>query len=54
LLNNKYHLSIAGENNLQNGVYKAVLFYDTVELIFYKNNQEIQRVSLRLSVYPLV
>ena len=46
MLNNKYHLTIAGTDNLQQGVYKAVLFYDTVELIIYKNNQENQRASL--------
>jgi hypothetical protein len=46
LSNNQYHLTIAGADNLQQGIYKAVLFYDTVELVVYKNNEEIQRASL--------
>jgi hypothetical protein len=42
----QYQLTIADDKNLQRGVYKAVLFYDTVTLRFFKNNQEMKCVSL--------
>lgn len=49
--NNKYHITIAGSSHLERGVFKAVLFYDTIELIFFKSDtegekKEIKRVSL--------
>ncbi|RTZ66687.1 MAG: hypothetical protein DSZ29_02410 [Aquificaceae bacterium] len=35
-MNNKYTLSITSHDNFYRGVYKAVLFYDQIELIFFE------------------
>ena len=49
-MNNKYTLSIASHDNFYRGIYKAVLFYDQIELIFFEEIEgrlkQVKRVSL--------
>ena len=42
----QYSLSIAGKNNIHQGVHNAVIFDDALELVFYNDTKEIKRVSL--------
>ncbi len=44
--NAHYRLSIANSDHLQRGVHRSLLFYDKLELVFYKNDEEIKRASL--------
>ncbi len=39
-------LTIAGKDNLESGVHKAVIFDDALELVFSQNNDVIKTVSL--------
>ena len=42
----RYSLQIAGKTNLHDGIHKAVIFDDALELVLYEDNKVIQRVSL--------
>lgn len=44
--NKNTRLTISGFDHLQRGVYRSLLFYDTLELIFFQGDKEIKRVSL--------
>ena len=49
-----YKLTIAGRDNLENGVFKAIVFEDALELAFFKNNTLIKTANLapdRASAY---
>ena len=42
----KYSLQIAGKTNLHEGIHKAVIFDNALELVLFKDNKIIHRVSL--------
>ena len=51
---NRYSLTISGLSNLQQGVHRAATLKDNIELIFYKDGEEIKRTNLaadRTSLY---
>ena len=41
-----HRVTIAGYDNLDNGVHQSVIFNDSLELVFYKEQTEIYRASL--------
>ncbi|HIO91759.1 MAG TPA: hypothetical protein EYG68_02810 [Leucothrix mucor] len=53
-MSSHYKLTIAGTNSLQQGVHKAAISHDSIELVVSKNNKIIKQVNLaadRTSLY---